>query len=63
MKKTVIKQANVVNEGSIRVLDVMISNQRIEKIYTNIDQLGARMMRSLKRILNTISPCTVKICP
>jgi dihydroorotase len=46
MKKTVIKQANVVNEGSIRVLDVMISNQRIEKIDTNINQSGAEEIRA-----------------
>ena len=46
MKKIVIKQANVVNEGSIRVLDVMISNKRIEKIDTNIDQSGAEEIRA-----------------
>jgi dihydroorotase len=46
MKKIVIKQANVVNEGSIRVLDVMISNQRIERIETNIDDSSAEEIRA-----------------
>ena len=34
--KTLIKQAFVVNEGTISVQDILISNQRIEKIAASI---------------------------
>lgn len=46
MKKIIIKQAHVVNEGSISVVDVLISNQRIEKIATGIDEAGAEEIRA-----------------
>lgn len=46
MKKIVIKQASVVNEGNIRVLDVMINNQRIEKIDTTINQSCVKEIRA-----------------
>ena len=34
--KTVIKQAFVVNEGNISIKDILISNQKIEKIADSI---------------------------
>ena len=40
MIKTLIKNAQVINEGKIEVLDVLISGERIEKIATNIDVKG-----------------------
>jgi len=40
LKKTVIKKANVVNEGIIKVLDVLIAGERIEKIADTIDVSG-----------------------
>ena len=46
MKKTIIKQANVVNEGQVRVLDVLITNQRIERIDPSIDESGAEEIRA-----------------
>jgi dihydroorotase len=36
MQKYLIKNINVVNEGSIQTADVLISNERIEKIASNI---------------------------
>ena len=39
MKKLLIKNALVVNEGSKKQLDVLISNERIEKIEPNISVL------------------------
>lgn len=46
MKKTIIKQAKVINEGEVRVLDVLLSNQRIEKIASSIDEYGADEIRA-----------------
>lgn len=37
MQKYLIKNINVVNEGSVKVLDVLVSNERIEKMDTLID--------------------------
>ena len=43
MQKYLIKNINVVNEGSIRTADVLISNERIEKIAPNIsNESGAK---------------------
>jgi dihydroorotase len=38
MQKYLIKNINVVNEGSIQTMDVLISNERIEKIGSQISQ-------------------------
>ena len=40
MTKTLIKNAQVINEGKIEVLDVLISGERIEKIATHIQVKG-----------------------
>jgi len=40
MKKTLIKNAQVVNEGKINTLDVLIIGERIEKIAPQIDIKG-----------------------
>jgi dihydroorotase len=43
MQKYLIKNINVVNEGSIQTADVLISNERIEKIAPNIsNESGAK---------------------
>lgn len=41
MQKYLIKAINLVNEGEIRQADVLLSNERIEKIGTGIDSAGA----------------------
>jgi dihydroorotase len=41
MQKYLIKNISVVNEGSIQTLDVLIRNERIEKIAANIDAAGS----------------------
>lgn len=40
MTKTLIKNAQVINEGKVEVLDVLISGERIEKIATHIEVKG-----------------------
>ena len=41
MKTYLIKQATLINEGKQMVADVLIKNQRIEKIESHIDEPNA----------------------
>src|SRR4029450_7448188 len=41
MQKYLIKNIQVVNEGSIQAMDVLLANERIEKIAPNITAHGA----------------------
>src|SRR5687767_13271852 len=41
MQKYLIKNIHVVNEGSIQAMDVLMANERIEKIAPNITVQGA----------------------
>lgn len=41
MKKILIKQASIVNEGEIKIADVLIKDERIEKIASRIEDMHA----------------------
>ena len=46
MKRKIIKQANVVNEGKIMIADVLIVGERIEKIANHISDEHAEIIEA-----------------
>ena len=50
-----IKEAHIVNEGSIQVADLLIKDQRIEKIAPSISNTGNASLNSPSSILRVAS--------
>jgi dihydroorotase len=45
--KTIIRNASIVNEGNIIVADILIANERIEKIGTSINLAGVSLIKEI----------------